>query len=258
MNTILNADNLLLAVSEQFLVNAQNAGNVVILVAALVACAVSIYSLVFVLIRWRSPQRRVYVKRLIVSILAVPCLFGIQHVLLWWVFLPAMDREIMSQRAARRASQNAETALVHVDDVAPNFTLTDVDGSTFAMANAKGKVVLINFFAPWCYPCKEELPHIEEIWAEYRGAKNFQLLVIGREETMESVRDFRSKQGFSFPIAPDPDRSVYSLFAKELIPRTIVISAGGRVVYSQIGFDESDLEELRSVLKQQIEVATGG
>ena len=134
----------------------------------------------------------------------------------------------------------------------PDFTLADADGSTFSMVEAKGKVVLINFFATWCGPCLSELPHIERIWADYRDPKKFQLLVIGREESMESVRDFRSKNGYSFPIAADPDRRVYSLFAKESIPRTVVVSPDGTIVYSAAGFNERDLEQLRSVLNQQI------
>jgi peroxiredoxin len=97
-----------------------------------------------------------------------------------------------------------------------------------------------------------ELPHIEKIWTEYRDPKKFHLLVIGREESMDSVREFRSKNGFSFPIAPDPDREIYSLFAKELIPRTIVVSPEGAIVYFKAGFDERDLDELSSVLTQEI------
>jgi thiol-disulfide isomerase/thioredoxin len=117
---------------------------------------------------------------------------------------------------------------------------------------APGKVVLINFFATWCGPCQLELPHIEKIWSDLKHEDGFQLVVIGREETPEAVRAFRQERGFSFPMAADPDRAIYSLFAKELIPRTLVISPKGQVVYSTAGFLETDLEELNAMLKEQL------
>ncbi len=82
--------------------------------------------------------------------------------------------------------------------------MTDADGNEFSTAQANGKVVLINFFATWCGPCQMELPHVEAVWKEHRDNDRFALLVIGREETTDSVRTFREEQGFSFPIAPDP------------------------------------------------------
>jgi hypothetical protein len=78
------------------------------------------------------------------------------------------------------------------------------------------------------------------------------MLIIGREETTESVIDYRDKNGFSFPIAADPDRAVYSLFARESIPRTVVVSPGGRIAYSKAGFYEDDLDELKAVLREQL------
>jgi len=229
--------------------NAITAG---ILIAILAFVAISILSFVLMIIRWTTPKRRGHVIRLLLSVATIPCLIGVQQALLWLIFLPALGREQTAQMNAWRADRLAATSLVHVGDPVPDFVLVDADGRTFSTADAKGKVVLINFFATWCGPCLMELPHIEEIWGEYRDRESFQLLVIGREESMDSVRAFRSKNGFSFPIAPDPVRDVYALFAKELIPRAIVVSPDGVIVYSQVGFDERDLANLKSVLMQQM------
>lgn len=229
-----------------------NAMTMGFLIAVLIAIAVAILSLVFMFLRWRTPKRRKHVLRLLFAVVAIPCLIGAQQALLWWIFLPALGREQMAKMNAYRAERLAATSLVHVGDRAPDFEITDADGAVFSMGDAKGKVVVINFFATWCGPCMMELPHIEEIWKDYRDRENFALLVIGREETMEAVREFRSKKGFSFPIAPDPNREVYSLFAKEAIPRTIVVSPNGVVVYSQLGFYEADMDELRAVVTEQL------
>jgi peroxiredoxin len=232
--------------------NAYNALTVGLGISVLVALAVSIFSFVLMTVRWKLPERRGHAVRLLFSIAAIPCLVGIQQAILWLVFLPALGREQAVQNDAMRTGQLKESSIVHVGDRVPDFVLTDADGSTFSMISAKGKVVVISFFATWCGPCLLELPHIEKIWKEYGDPKKFHLLVIGREESMDSVRIFRSKNGFSFPIAPDPDRKIYSLFAKELIPRTIVVSPAGVIVYFKAGFDERDLNELSSVLTQQI------
>ena len=73
------------------------------------------------------------------------------------------------------------------------------DDKEFSMSEARGDVVLINFFATWCGPCRMELPHIQQIWEERKDNPRFRLLVIGREETMETVKQFCEENGFTFP-----------------------------------------------------------
>jgi peroxiredoxin len=217
-------------------------------IAVVVSLAIAILSFALMIYRWTTPQRRGHVIRLLASVAAIPCLVGIQQAMLWFVFLPAFGREQRASFDAARARRNAESSYVHVGDPVPKFALVDADGVTFSVEQLKGKVVLINFFATWCGPCQLELPHVQKIWDEFRGRDNFQLLVIGREESLEAVRAFRSDKGFTFPIAPDLKRDAYSLFAKELIPRTLVISPDGVVAYSTVGFDEAEMGELKSVI----------
>jgi peroxiredoxin len=219
-------------------------------VAVLIAFGIALYSFVFMLLRWKTPQRRAYAIRLLGALAAVPCLIGIQQGILWLIFLPALGRQQMAEINAARAERLAETSVVQVGDTAPQFSLTTADGDEFSLP-AGGNVVLINFFATWCGPCQMELPHVEQIWTENNKYEHFRLLVIGRDETTETVRQYRDKNGFSFPIAADPDRAVYSLFANESIPRTVVVSPDGRIVYSKAGFYEDDLDELNAVLHEQ-------
>ena len=122
------------------------------------------------------------------------------------------------------------------------------------MTRAKGKVLLINYFATWCVPCRNELPHIEKIWNDYRGSGMLRVLVIGREESMDSVKRFRAQNKFSFPIAPDETGEIYALFAKQHggIPRTFIVSPDGEVVYAKAEFYDRDEREIRSVLARQL------
>lgn len=218
--------------------------------AVLIALGVALYSFVFMLVRWNTPKRRRHAIRLVLAMIAVPCLAGIQYSVLFFVFLPALGRQQMAVINAARAEQLEKMSIARVGDSVPQFSLTTADGDEFSLPKG-GKVILINFFATWCGPCQLELPHIERIWEAYKNYEHFRLLVIGREETTASVREYRDKNGFTFPIAADPDRSVYSLFANEMIPRTMVVSPDGRIVYSRIGFYEDGLNELNAVLQEQ-------
>jgi peroxiredoxin len=217
----------------------------------LIAFVVMVISLIAIIVRWKTPKRRGHGIRLLVALAAISCLIGIQQAILWLVFLPALGRQQMMKVNAARAEKLAETSVVRVGDTAPQFSLTTADGDEFSLPN-QGSIILINFFATWCGPCQIELPHVEQIWTANKNNARFRLLVIGREETMETVRDYRNKNGFSFPIAPDPDRSVYSLFANESIPRTLVVSPDGQIVYSKAGFMKEDLVELNAVLEKQL------
>jgi peroxiredoxin len=220
-------------------------------IGVLIAFVLMVISLIAMIVRWKTPKRRGHGVRLLVALMAIPCLIGIQQAILWLVFLPALGREQMAEFNDARAEKLAETSVVQVGDTAPQFSLTTADGDEFSLPD-HGSIILINFFATWCGPCQIELPHVEHIWTANKHNARFRLLVIGREETMEAVRDYRQKNGFSFPIASDPDRSVYSLFANESIPRTLVVSPDGTIVYSKAGFMEEDLVELNAVLKRQL------
>ena len=217
----------------------------------LLAVVAMVVSLVAVVARWKTPQCRGHLIRLVISLAAIPVLIGTQQAILWLVFLPALGRQQMTEINAARAKRFAETTFVKVGDTVPAFSVTTIDGDVIS-APLPGKVVLINFFATWCGPCQMELPHIERIWSNLRNDDRFRLVVVGREETVKSVRAFRQQHEFSFPIAADSERKVYSLFAKESIPRTVLVSPQGQVVYSKAGFDETDIEELHAVLKEQL------
>lgn len=212
-------------------------------------------SFAFVILRWNSPQRRGHIIRLILSLVVIGFAFAFQYFILFVVYLPALGREQLAQMEVAREKRFQETTHVLVGDTCPEFALPNITGESFVISETKGKVVLINFFATWCGPCLQELPHIEKIWEENKGDENFRMIVIGREETDESVMAFRDEHRFTFPMAADSQRSVYDLFAKESIPRTIVIAPDGKVVYSKMGFMESDLRELENVLVEQLAAA---
>ncbi|ANH81503.1 hypothetical protein A8C56_11410 [Niabella ginsenosidivorans] len=118
----------------------------------------------------------------------------------------------------------------------------------------EGKVVLINFFATWCGPCRAELPRVQkEIWEVYKNNPDFALFVFGREETKEKLDSFVKRTAFTFPVLADPERKIFSQFADQFIPRNVVIDKDGKIIYQSIGYDNEEFEKLLSVLKEHLQ-----
>ncbi|QDT28423.1 Thiol-disulfide oxidoreductase ResA [Gimesia panareensis] len=224
----------------------------VVSAGVMIALVGFVSSLGMMILRWNTDKRRGHVIRLLASIAGIVMLAATLYVVQIWIFLPSLARKQLAEYEAARAKLLADSSVVHVGDPAPDFSLTTINDQEFSLADARGDVLLINFFATWCGPCRMESPHIQQIWEERKQNPHFRLLVIGREETKEKVQQFCAANNFTFPAAPDVDGKVYFQFAKEYIPRTLIISPEGKIVYSQMGFDERDLQKLRETLDQQL------
>jgi peroxiredoxin len=148
---------------------------------------------------------------------------------------------------------NRPGTLTHVGESAPDFQLTSVEGTPFRTLDMRGKVIVLNFFATWCGPCQMELPHLQAVWNESGNDNDFRMLVVGREESNADVKAFQQKHGFTFPMASDPDKSVYNKFASQLIPRTYLISREGVIIHQFAGFDEVEISKLKKLLKKELE-----
>lgn len=129
---------------------------------------------------------------------------------------------------------------------APDFTFETAPGKTLKLSDLKGKVVWINFFATWCPPCRKELPHLQkEVYDKYADNDDFVLIILGREHNWDEINKFKTEQGFSMPFYPDPERKVFSIYAKQNIPRNFIIDKEGKIAVSSIGFNEKDFEKIK-------------
>jgi peroxiredoxin len=142
------------------------------------------------------------------------------------------------------ASDQVETTLTRIGQQAPNFTVRTIEGGEFELKDLRGRVVLLNFFATWCSPCLNEMPHLElEVWQKYKN-DDFLLIALGREHTKRDLVKFTDVVTFTFPIAPDPKREIYSKFATTYIPRNVLIDKSGAIIYQFVGYSEEEFAKM--------------
>ena len=129
----------------------------------------------------------------------------------------------------------AAMAKLEADDVkrqSSDFTLTDLQGGNWHLKDLQGKVVLVNFWATWCPPCRKEMPDLQALYDKYKE-QGFVVLAISDEEAAK-VSPFIVERKISYPVLLDPGRKVNDAFVVEGIPKSFVYDRKGKIVAQSI------------------------
>ncbi len=133
---------------------------------------------------------------------------------------------------------------------APDFETTDLAGNTHRLSDYRGQVVIVNFWATWCPPCRAEMPSMQRAWEELR-AEGVVLLAVNMGEKREAVAEFLENNLIDFPLLLDGEMVVSSGWPVQGLPTTYVVDPQGRAVYAATGMREWDtpavLGQIRSL-----------
>jgi len=149
--------------------------------------------------------------------------------------------------ALAAAAPLAPTAL------APDFTLRTLDGQKLRLGEQRGQVVLVNFWATWCGPCRQEMPHLNKLYEKYKSS-GFVLLGVNVDDDSAQAAGVASKLGVKFPVLPDADKRVSRQYDLSAMPSTVLIDRDGRVRYLhrgyQSGYENTYDKQIRELLKE--------
>ena len=130
---------------------------------------------------------------------------------------------------------------------APTLRLLDLDGKEHALEAYRGKVVLINFWATWCEPCKDEMPSIERLRRSLEG-RPFAVLAVNLAEPDSRVQRFLREVPLGFPVLMDRDTAAAKAWKARVLPATYIVGPDGRIRYSYLG----ELDWSREPVRKQI------
>jgi cytochrome c biogenesis protein CcmG/thiol:disulfide interchange protein DsbE len=174
------------------------------------------------------------------------------------LFAAGCGRTQTAHADATHAKQEAPEAepirLVKNPDTAPAFQLNDLEGKPVSLAEAKGKVVLLNFWATWCGPCRAEIPDLVDLQKRY--ADKLEIIALAtQEDDDDQVRRFVLRSGINYRVAMAPDEVVRAYGGIAALPTSFVIDAQGRVVQKHIGLNDPTLyeRELKAMLGMPVD-----
>jgi cytochrome c biogenesis protein CcmG, thiol:disulfide interchange protein DsbE len=139
---------------------------------------------------------------------------------------------------------------LQVGEPAPEFQLTTFSGHTVRLSDLRGQVVILNFFASWCNPCREEAPDLEQTWREYE-ARGVQLLGIAYKDAGSKAQAFLAEYDATYPSALDPGNRVSRAYGVTGVPETFIIDQEGILVRHVLGAVNA------AQLRQEIDVILG-
>ncbi len=137
---------------------------------------------------------------------------------------------------------------------APDFTLTDASGKAVTLSDLRGQVVMINFWASWCAPCRQEMPLLEQIHQRYEPL-GFTLLGVNVEEVSADGQAFLRDHPVSFPVLYDPQNGVSKLYDVVAMPSTVLIDRQGNVRYLhhgyKPGYEDDYQDQVRELIRER-------
>jgi cytochrome c biogenesis protein CcmG/thiol:disulfide interchange protein DsbE len=132
-------------------------------------------------------------------------------------------------------------------ELAPDFLLPTPAGGTILLSSMKGKVVVLDFWATWCVPCVEALPHLQKV-----GGDEVVAVAVNEQDKAESIRQFLAGKGFTFRVADDTDGAVARMYGVSTLPTTVIIGADGMVQAQIVGWTTDTARQIDGAVARAV------
>jgi peroxiredoxin len=138
--------------------------------------------------------------------------------------------------------------------LAADFKLPNLEGTVISLSSLRGKVILLNVWATWCAPCREEMPSIETLYEEFSKDRDFVVLAVSQDSAGRGAVDsYVRKNGYKFTVLLDPQNQVGDAYEVSGIPETFIIDRTGRIVAHHVGPYDWAQPEMRDALRELID-----
>lgn len=136
-----------------------------------------------------------------------------------------------------------------VGNPAPDFSVSRVNGTgTVKLADLKGKVVLVDFWATWCVPCKKSFPKYQELYVKYKD--KIEIVGLSEDDDAQDIDAFSKTHGVKFPLGWDENKSIAGKYDPKAMPTAFVIDKAGVVRFAHKGYEDGDEAQLERELKE--------
>ena len=151
-------------------------------------------------------------------------------------------------RGGKAEADTESTTLVKAGDKAPDFTVEMFDGTKTSLAELKGKVVLLNFWATWCPPCRSEMPELNTFAQKHK--EKVQFYGVNLQEEGDKVQGFLKDNGYTMPVLLDQEGKAATLYKVRVIPTTVILDEKGNILQRHEGVITA--QQLETLLKGKL------
>ena len=183
------------------------------------------------------------VKWLIIAVLLVGIIAGAS--VLYNKYSEEFDMNNQVQQEEKTSDVEQKTETQDNKNSAPDFTVTDYDGNKVNLSDFKGKPVVLNFWATWCYYCKVEMPDFNEVYKKYPDVQFLMVNATGTNgETVDSAKAYIEQEKYEFDVFFDVERDACQTYRVSSYPQTLFIDKDGNIVSHRMGMLTKEMLEL--------------